>query len=226
MPLLNIGWNEPCNWFFEQHDEDDMMKCDILTLASSLGILLSSCMRIIAGSAKRREIKVPKAVVRPTTDRTREALFSILQSYVSGSKVLDLFSGAGSLGLESLSRGAASCEFVDMNRVCTKVIEENLSALNLSGGSVVNADVLSFVKRARGGYDLIFADPPYYKNPGDRDFVSELLAESNLAEVLADDGLLVVEVDSRHKPVVPSSWEVADQRRYGSCAIIFLRKAS
>ena len=183
-------------------------------------------MRIIAGSAKRREIKVPKAVVRPTTDRTREALFSILMDYVDGAKVLDLFAGAGSLGLESLSRGAASCEFVDMNRVCTKTIEENLSGLKLSGGSVMNAEVLNFVKRAHGSYDLIFADPPYYKNPGERDFASELLAESNMASILADDGLLVIEVDSRHKPVIPVSWEVADQRSYGSCAIIFLRKAS
>ena len=90
-------------------------------------------MRIIAGSAKRREIKVPKAVVRPTTDRTREALFSMIHAYVDGAKVLDLFAGAGSLGMEALSRGAASCDFVDMNKVCTTVIQENLKSLNLSG---------------------------------------------------------------------------------------------
>ena len=182
-------------------------------------------MRIIAGSAKRREIKVPKAVVRPTTDRTREALFSIIQSYVDGAKVLDLFAGAGSLGLEALSRGAGSCEFVDMNRACTKVIEGNLATLTLKGGSVINADVMSFLKRARGYYDLIFADPPYFKVPGERDFASELLAEANCLNLLADDGLLVIEIDARHKPDVPATWEVADQRRYGGCAILFLRKA-
>lgn len=182
-------------------------------------------MRIIAGSAKRREIKVPKAVVRPTTDRTREALFSILNHHTPDAKVLDLFSGAGSLGLESLSRGAASCDFVDMNRACTQVIEENLKKLNLKGGSVLNADVLSCIKRSRGNYDLIFADPPYYKNPGERDFASEILAEENLAKILADDGLLVIEIDSRHSPTIPASWEAVDQRSYGSCAIIFLRKS-
>ena len=182
-------------------------------------------MRIIAGSAKRREIKVPNAVVRPTTDRTREALFSIIQSYADGAKVLDLFAGAGSLGLEALSRGAGSCEFVDMNRACSTVIEKNLSTLNLKGGSVINADVLSFVKRARGGYDLVFADPPYFKVPGDRDFASELLAEENVQNILSDDGLLIIEVDARHKPNIPTTWELADQRRYGGCAILFLRKA-
>lgn len=182
-------------------------------------------MRIIAGTAKRREIKVPNAVVRPTTDRTREALFSILQSYVSEAKVLDLFAGAGSLGLEALSRGAVSCEFVDMNRACTKVIEKNLATLGLKGGSLANVDVLSFLKRARGVYDLIFADPPYFKVPGDRDFASEVLAEENSLNLLADDGLLVVEVDARHKLALPATWELVDQRRYGGCAILFLRKA-
>lgn len=182
-------------------------------------------MRIIAGSAKRREIKVPNAVVRPTTDRTREALFSMLSHYVSGAKVLDLFAGAGSLGLESLSRGAQSCDFVDMNRVCTRTVEGNLKTLNLKGGSVLNADVLACIKRSTSTYDLIFADPPYYKTPGDRDFATEILAEENLHKILADDGLLVVEVDSRHKPTVPVTWEVIDQRTYGSCSILFLRKS-
>ena len=182
-------------------------------------------MRIIAGSAKRREIKVPNAVVRPTTDRTREALFSIIQAYVVGAKVLDLFAGAGSLGLEALSRGARNCEFVDMDRACTRMIEKNLETLSLKGGSVINVEVLSFLKRARGGYDLIFADPPYFKIPGDRDFASELLAEENVLSLLSDGGLLIVEVDARHKPNIPATWELVDQRRYGGCAILFLRKA-
>ncbi|MGJ8671367.1 16S rRNA (guanine(966)-N(2))-methyltransferase RsmD [Rubritalea sp.] len=181
-------------------------------------------MRIIAGSAKRREIKVPKAVVRPTTDRTREALFSMVHAYIDSAKVLDLFAGAGSLGLEALSRGAVSCDFVDMNKICTMVVSENLQSLKLAGGAVVTADVLGYVKRARGCYDLIFADPPYYKNPGDRDFVSELLAEENLYQIITSDGLLVVEVDAKHNPTIPACWKQLDKRRYGSCSIIFLQK--
>ncbi|MFC5050222.1 16S rRNA (guanine(966)-N(2))-methyltransferase RsmD [Rubritalea spongiae] len=181
-------------------------------------------MRIIAGSAKRREIKVPKAVVRPTTDRTREALFSMIHAYVESAKVLDLFAGAGSLGIEALSRGAASCDFVDMNKICTMCVQENLQKLDLRGGVVVTADVLGHVKRLSGQYDIIFADPPYYKKPGDRDFVSELLAEENLAQILAVDGLLIVEVDAKHSPDVPKQWKQLDKRRYGSCVIMFLQR--
>jgi 16S rRNA (guanine966-N2)-methyltransferase len=181
-------------------------------------------MRIIAGSAKRREIRVPNAVVRPTTDRTREALFSILQSYVNGARVLDLFAGAGSLGMEALSRGAKSCDFVDANKVCTRVISDNLNQLHLNGGMVHLSEAQKYIQKSRGEYDLIFADPPYFTSPGDRDFVQEMLAESNLVEMLADDGLMVVEVDANHDPQMPPAWEQIDRRRYGSCVIIFIRK--
>lgn len=181
-------------------------------------------MRIIAGIAKRREIKVPKAVLRPTTDRTREALFSMLQHYLDGAKVLDMFAGAGSLGMEALSRGAQSCDFVESNGVCGKVIRENLKQLGLSGGNVIGLDAIAYIQRNQTNYDLIFADPPYYKTQGDHDFVSELLELPNLLESLADDGLCVMEVDSRHEPRVPSTWDLVDRRSYGSCSIIFLRK--
>ena len=181
-------------------------------------------MRIIAGSAKRREIKVPNAVVRPTTDRTREALFSILQSYVGRAKVLDLFAGAGSLGMEALSRGAQSCDFIEANRICAKVINENLAGLGLRTGSVIKSDAMSFVRHCHGKYDLVFAAPPYFKTPGDRDFVTELLQDKKLPTILENDGIVVMEVDANHHPVVPSPWEQLDRRRYGSCVIIFIRK--
>lgn len=182
-------------------------------------------MRIIAGSAGRRAIKVPKAVVRPTTDRTREALFSMLNAKLSGAKVLDVFAGAGSMGLESLSRGALSCEFVDANRVCTRTIEENLKNLSLKGGKVVNADALAFLQRSKASYDLIFADPPYYKEAGDRDFVAEIFQLDSLADILATEGLLVVEVDSRYRLDLPEGWTVLDQRRYGGCSIVFIERS-
>ncbi|MFC4993275.1 16S rRNA (guanine(966)-N(2))-methyltransferase RsmD [Rubritalea tangerina] len=181
-------------------------------------------MRIIAGSAKRREIRVPKALVRPTTDRAREALFSILQAYVDGARVLDLFAGAGSLGLEALSRGAHSCTFVEQNKGCVKVVGENLASLGLAGGTVVQSDALAYVKRGRESFDLIFADPPYYKVPGDTDFASQLLSEAGLLGMLADDGLLVVEVDSQHKPELGMGWRLVDKRTYGGCTMLFIKK--
>jgi 16S rRNA (guanine966-N2)-methyltransferase len=182
-------------------------------------------MRIIAGSAKRREIKVPKELVRPTTDRTREALFSILAQYVAEAEVLDIFAGAGSLGLESLSRGAKSCDFVDKSWACTRVIDSNLLKLKLKGGSVINLDAISYIRRSIGMYDLIFCDAPYYKVAGERDFVREILAEENLSKILRGEGLLVLETDSRYSLTLPPHWQSIDRRIYGGCAIHFLKKA-
>jgi len=124
-------------------------------------------MRIISGSAGRRSIKVPKGVTRPTTDRTREAIFSILGSFVEGASCLDLFAGSGALGMEALSRGAASCLFVDQDKGCERVINENLKILNLSGGRVQRGETNTIVAKMNGEFDLVFADPPYVKKQGD-----------------------------------------------------------
>jgi 16S rRNA (guanine966-N2)-methyltransferase len=148
----------------------------------------------------------------------------MLHAYVEGARVLDLFAGAGSLGMEALSRGAKSCEFVEANRVCAGVIRENLKALQLDGGSVVQGDATRYCAREQGEYDLIFADPPYFKAAGDRDFAQELLGDESLARSLSSDGLLVVEVDVNHDPEVPAMWEQLDRRRYGSCVVLIIRK--
>ena len=182
-------------------------------------------MRIIAGTAGRRNFRVPKATVRPTTDRTREALFSMLSSYIDGSKVLDLFAGSGSMGLESLSRGAESCVFVDENRECTNTVKLNLRTLRLNGGKVVQADVMKFIKKVSlSQYDVIFADPPYWKNTGDRDFVAEMFAAENFADLLSDDGMLVIEVDERAEVTPSDDWDLIDRRKYGGCSILFFQK--
>jgi len=118
-------------------------------------------MRIIAGKAGRIAIKVPVAVTRPTTDFVRQAIFSILGERVDNARVLDLFAGSGAIGLEALSRGAASCVFVDEHRQASNVISENLAKSRLEGGRVVKAEVATHLKRDAAIYDLIFADPPY-----------------------------------------------------------------
>ncbi|MGB1260756.1 MAG: RsmD family RNA methyltransferase, partial [Akkermansiaceae bacterium] len=105
-------------------------------------------MRIISGTARRREIRVPKDVARPSTDRLREALFSILNQRVEGARVLDLFAGSGALGLECLSRGASSCAFVDASRESARVIKQNLTNTKLAGGHVSHADVFKHLSSA------------------------------------------------------------------------------
>lgn len=167
---------------------------------------------------------MPKAVVRPTTDRTREALFSILSFRVEGARVLDLFAGSGALGMEALSRGAKSCTFVDGDRACVRVIQENLKDLRLEGGNVLNADAVQYCKRLNGEYDLIFADPPYKKSLGDRDFVTEIMSEPALLEAMASDGLLLAEMDSSVSFVCPDGWRQLDVRKYGGCAIHIFQK--
>lgn len=182
-------------------------------------------MRIIAGTAGRRNFRVPKSDVRPTTDRTREALFSMLSSYIEGAKVLDLFAGSGALGLESLSRGSESCVFVDASRECTDTVRLNLRSLRLHGGKVVQADVINFLKKVSlSQYDVIFADPPYWKNVGDRDFVSEMFESENFIDILSDDGMLVIEVDERAEVNAGDDWELIDRRKYGGCSILFFQK--
>jgi 16S rRNA (guanine966-N2)-methyltransferase len=173
-------------------------------------------MRIVAGSRKGHRIEAPKGVVtRPTGDRAREALFSIVGS-VEGATVLDLFAGSGALGLEALSRGAAHAVFVERDaRVC-RVIQENAAKLGLSDETtVVRGEAVRALREtsARGArYDLVLVDAPYDEWPRLEARLGELLPE-----VLADGGLLVVETSSKVEPALPLA--LVTGRRYGSARI-------
>ena len=186
-------------------------------------------MRIIAGKAKGMPLKVPQGEVRPTQDRVREALFNILGTVIEGARVLDLFCGSGSVGLEALSRGAASARMVDASRSSCATAKENLQKSRLSGGCVVQSDCLQFVRRDMGKYDIIFADPPYCKAAGDRDMIAELLTD-RAAELLTEDGLFIAEaqigygVGDRNTREF-AGWELVDERSYGKNTILFYRKA-
>lgn len=149
----------------------------------------------------------------------------MLAHIIPGAKVLDLFAGSGALGLESLSRGAESCVFVDENRECVNTVKLNLASLRLNGGKVVQNDVIKMLGRVSlTQYDVIFADPPYWKNTGDRDFVKEMFESENLSNILTDDGMLVIEVDERANIDCGEKWEQIDRRKYGGCAIYFFQK--
>lgn len=178
-------------------------------------------MRIIAGKAGRIAIKVPPAVARPTTDFVRQALYSILAGKVEEANVLDLFAGSGAIGLEALSRGAASCVFVDEHRQSSAAISENLAKTKLAGGRVVRAEVSSFLKRDISTYDLIFADPPYWKHHGDKDHVGSLLKSGLIPPRLAPGGWFVAEVSSSHHPASGDGLALTDRREYGGSALLF-----
>lgn len=122
-------------------------------------------MRVITGSAKGRKLRTLDGMdVRPTADKVKEAVFSIIQFDIEGSAVLDLFSGSGQLGIESLSRGAKSCIFVDSSRASLEITKENISAAGFKDSSeTINADGINYLRMCRKTFDIAFLDPPYRK---------------------------------------------------------------
>jgi 16S rRNA (guanine966-N2)-methyltransferase len=165
-------------------------------------------VRIVGGSHKGARIYAPKGRdTRPTSDRVREAIFAILGS-VEGARVLDLFAGSGALGLEALSRGAASAVFVESDPVAVKAIERNLEKLGLEG-RIVRSDVVRDVARTDERYDVVFVDPPY-------EMVESLrmpLAE-HLPRVLAEGGVVVFETGAGVQLELPLT--LRSTRRHGS----------
>jgi len=183
-------------------------------------------MRITSGTFKSRIIKAPGGI-RPTLDNVRKAIFDILGGSVEGVKVLDLFAGSGALGLEALSRGAASCTFVDNSRASVKAIKDNLEALDLGkddGAEVVRADSLRVIQRLawdRARFDIIFMDPPYYKELAKKSLF--LLGD---CDILSETGVAIIE-HSKHDPMPDSSGGLKLLRtaRYGDTLVSFYCKA-
>lgn len=184
-------------------------------------------MRIISGTAGSISIKVPAAVTRPTTDRVREAVFSMIGGCVEGARVLDVFAGSGAMGLEALSRGAKEAVFIEQHSGACAVIQDNLARARLRSGRVMKGEAASTLRRlAESGaqFDLIFADPPYAKKPGDVDFAQQLLASRHLRDVLAPGGVFVLEtMVTKHGSDAIAEWDVMRDRAYGSTRILILQ---
>jgi 16S rRNA (guanine966-N2)-methyltransferase len=184
-------------------------------------------MRIVAGTAGGTTIFVPKGPdVRPTMDRVRAAIFSSLFDVVPGAHVLDLFAGTGALGIEALSRGAAEAVLVEKDPRAIKTIERNLTAAKV-GAKIIESDVFSYLDRVapRGHFEIVFADPPYAKKAGERDFTPELLASAALADCLAPSGVFVLEHLPGAKLPLGGKWECIRQKRYGATEVAFLTRA-
>jgi 16S rRNA (guanine966-N2)-methyltransferase len=168
-------------------------------------------VRVVAGSFKGRRLSAPRGVrTRPTADRVREALFSMLGD-VEGERVLDLYAGSGALGIEALSRGASSATFVERDPAALAAIERNLAAVGVDA-PVVRQDVARYLGRADGEFDLVFCDPPY-------DSASALagtLAE-RLPAVTGPDARIVTESDKRNPLELP--FPLITERVYGDTRI-------
>ena len=147
-------------------------------------------MRVIAGSARGVVLKTPDGMqTRPTIDRVKEALFSIIHFDIPGARVLDLFGGTGQLGIEAISRGAASATFVDQSDAACRLIRENLRRTRFEEvGKVVRGDYLEYLSRCREQYDIIFLDPPYAEV-----FLENALKRITEIDILRSGGIIVTE---------------------------------
>jgi len=179
-------------------------------------------VRVIAGSAKGRTLVAPRGgATRPATDRIRETLFAILEPVLEDARVLDLFAGAGTLGIESLSRGAASVTFVERSAEATKTLRKNIAKTGFDDGAeIVAANVLGFLERSVAGpYDLVFCDPPF----ADVALLEATLAHPRLAAALAPEAYVVARVLRKHQPRLPAGAHVVRVKEIGEETLLFLR---
>lgn len=174
-------------------------------------------MRIIAGDYKGRRLTSPMDDrVRPTTDKVKEAIFSILTNEIYGSNVLDLFSGSGNLGLEALSRGAEHCWFCDSSRDSIKLIRENISYCKADDKATVMAgDFRKVLARITEQMDIILLDPPYGKG-----MLSECFALIEEYDILAENGLILAEHRKEEElPEEIGRFTKIKERKYGKVVV-------
>jgi len=175
-------------------------------------------MRIIGGTYRGRTISIPKGLpVRPTTDRTREALFNILihQIVFRETRVLDLFAGTGMISLECISRGAQEVIAVDSHRRCVQALIHNRDKLAIKGLSIIQADAKRYVATATEIFDLVFMDPPYAY-----DGITRLTQAIQQHSILSNSGIIVIE----HDPLRDFSHieGYSYTRKYGSSSLTFI----
>jgi len=163
--------------------------------------------------------------VRPTTDRVREAIFSILGEWVVGAKVLDLFAGTGAMTIEALSRGAAGAVLVESSPAALTVLRENLASLDASSAVCLPLDYRKAIRRLAGKeekFSLVFIDPPYGKG-----LIGEAISMLDKAKVLVPGAIVVAESDCRD-PIekAPAGWVMKSERRYGDTTVLFYEAGS
>lgn len=177
-------------------------------------------MRVITGIARGRNLDTleGESVTRPTTQATKEALFSSIQFEIEDARVLDLFAGCGQLGIEALSRGARFCTFVESNRAAHKIVEGNIRKCKMEDNSLlVLSDARTFLQR-QNTFDIAFLDPPYKAG-----LIGECLPR--LTEIMSEDGVIICE--TARDEVLPdgcNGWNISKQKAYGKTMLTYYRK--
>ena len=180
-------------------------------------------MRVITGTARGVQLKTPEGLTtRPTSDRVKEALFSIIHFEIPGARVLDLFGGTGQLGIEALSRGAASAVFVDAGEPACRLIRENLKRTRFEReGKVVKSDYLAYLASCREQFDIILLDPPYAEV-----FLENALKKITEIDILQSGGIIVAERPlGKELPWEFDGYTRSRDYKYGKTLLTIYRKA-
>lgn len=177
-------------------------------------------MKVITGSLRGRNLDTLGGddVTRPTTQSTKEALFSSIQFEIEGRRVLDLFAGSGQLGIEAISRGARHCTFVESNKNAYKIVQRNTEKCNIEGKCrLVLGEAKSFLMK-KDCFDIAFVDPPYHKG-----IIEECLPL--LTKMMSDDGVIICEsAKDETMPQEVNSWCIAREKHYGKTKLTYYRK--
>ena len=179
-------------------------------------------MRVITGKARGVQLKTPEGMLtRPTADRVKEALFSIINFDLPGAAVLDLFGGTGQLGIEALSRGAKSAVFVDQREDACRIIRENLRRTRMeTQGRVVRSDYLDYLRRSREKFDIILLDPPYAEV-----FLENALKCITEIDILQTGGIIVAERPvEKELPFEFEGYTRSRDYKYGKTLLTIYRK--
>jgi 16S rRNA (guanine(966)-N(2))-methyltransferase RsmD len=181
-------------------------------------------LRVISGSARGRKLKlVPGDTTRPISDRVKEALFNILRNEIPGCKMLDLFAGTGSVGIEALSRGATFVRFIDKNKTAVNTIIQNLEITGLEGGAeVLLIDAFDLISRSPDhAFDYVYIAPPQYHGLWRR----TLVALEDSPDWLVEDGWIIIQIDPKeYEQVSLNNFSEFDQRKYGNTSLIFYER--
>lgn len=186
-------------------------------------------MRIVAGRVGGRPLETPSGrEIRPTSDRTREALFAILESgslrqgrnLVRGARLLDAFAGTGAVGLEALSRGAERCIFLEKERAALELMRRNAAGLGLAERCEIRLGDALQPPRAQAPCDLVFLDPPY-----GRGLLEPAVRALGAAGWIVPESLVIIETDGKHPEALPAELHLLDQRRYGKAGLLFAEAA-
>ena len=176
-------------------------------------------LRVIGGIHGGRKLKQPSLkTTRPTTDRAKEALFSMIQFRVDGSIFLDLFSGSGSIAIEASSRGAMKVFAVEKDESAIKVIKSNCDMLNINNINIIRAEVISFLSTLGGTkFDFIFMDPPY-----EEDLYNKALSIIREKKILSEMGWIIIETSHPNEIVIPTGFVKHKTRKYGKSSMVII----